>query len=89
MLNVKRRMLFAVLFSKEMFSSYCLFNNLKIISFCLFLFGLVVFHSVFTNGEVLVPPAIIRIPKYTLTSWENVLTMVTEKVRLRTGAVYR
>ncbi|KAM9341525.1 doublecortin domain-containing protein 2 [Symphorus nematophorus] len=45
--------------------------------------------NVFTNGEVLVPPARIRIPKYTLRSWENVLAMVTEKVHLRTGAVYR
>uniref|UniRef100_A0A8C4IDN9 Si:dkey-25g12.4 n=1 Tax=Dicentrarchus labrax TaxID=13489 RepID=A0A8C4IDN9_DICLA len=45
--------------------------------------------NVFTNGEVLVPPVRIRIPKYTLRSWENVLGMVTEKVRLRTGAVYR
>lgn len=49
----------------------------------------VLFHSVFTNREVLVPPAQIRIPKYTLRSWENVLAMVTEKVRLRTGAVFR
>ncbi|XP_070834670.1 doublecortin domain-containing protein 2C [Chaetodon trifascialis] len=45
--------------------------------------------NVFTNGEVLVTPARIRIPKHTLTSWENVLTMVTGKVCLRTGAVYR
>uniref|UniRef100_UPI0037E7C573 doublecortin domain-containing protein 2C n=1 Tax=Semicossyphus pulcher TaxID=241346 RepID=UPI0037E7C573 len=45
--------------------------------------------SVFTNGDVLAAPARIRIPKYTLRSWENVLAMVTEKVRLRTGAVYR
>nr|XP_046268523.1 doublecortin domain-containing protein 2 isoform X5 [Scatophagus argus] len=45
--------------------------------------------NVFTNGEILVPPARIRIPKYTLRSWENVLAMVTDKVRLRTGAVYR
>ncbi|XP_055010971.1 doublecortin domain-containing protein 2 [Boleophthalmus pectinirostris] len=44
---------------------------------------------VFTNGEVLVPPVRIRIPKYTLKSWDNVLAMVTEKVRLRSGAVYR
>uniref|UniRef100_A0A671YPS5 Si:dkey-25g12.4 n=1 Tax=Sparus aurata TaxID=8175 RepID=A0A671YPS5_SPAAU len=44
---------------------------------------------VFTNGEILVPPARIRIPKYTLRSWEKVLTMVTDKVRLRTGAVHR
>ncbi|XP_069391872.1 doublecortin domain-containing protein 2C isoform X5 [Paralichthys olivaceus] len=45
--------------------------------------------NVFTNGNVLAPPARIRIPKYTLRSWENVLAMVTEKVHLRTGAVYR
>uniref|UniRef100_A0AAY4ALF9 Doublecortin domain-containing protein n=1 Tax=Denticeps clupeoides TaxID=299321 RepID=A0AAY4ALF9_9TELE len=51
------------------------------------------FHAaseiVFTNGGSLVPPARIMIPKYTLRSWENVLAMVTEKVRLRTGAVQR
>ncbi|XP_028844067.1 doublecortin domain-containing protein 2C [Denticeps clupeoides] len=45
--------------------------------------------NVFTNGGSLVPPARIMIPKYTLRSWENVLAMVTEKVRLRTGAVQR
>uniref|UniRef100_A0A3Q3LG76 Si:dkey-25g12.4 n=1 Tax=Mastacembelus armatus TaxID=205130 RepID=A0A3Q3LG76_9TELE len=45
--------------------------------------------NVFANGDVLAPPARIRIPKYTLRSWENVLAMVTEKVHLRTGAVYR
>uniref|UniRef100_A0A673CMW4 Si:dkey-25g12.4 n=1 Tax=Sphaeramia orbicularis TaxID=375764 RepID=A0A673CMW4_9TELE len=45
--------------------------------------------NVFTNGEILVPPARVRIPKYTLRSWENVLAMVTEKVHLRTGAVHR
>uniref|UniRef100_A0A8D0D1B3 Si:dkey-25g12.4 n=1 Tax=Sander lucioperca TaxID=283035 RepID=A0A8D0D1B3_SANLU len=45
--------------------------------------------NVFTNGDALVSPARIRIPKYTLRSWENVLAMVTEKVRLRTGAVFR
>uniref|UniRef100_A0A8D3BZ48 Doublecortin domain-containing protein n=1 Tax=Scophthalmus maximus TaxID=52904 RepID=A0A8D3BZ48_SCOMX len=45
--------------------------------------------NVFTNGDVLVPPARIRIPKYTLRSWEHVLAVVTEKVHLRTGAVYR
>ncbi|XP_053191122.1 doublecortin domain-containing protein 2 [Scomber japonicus] len=44
---------------------------------------------VFTNGEILVPPVRVRIPKQTLRSWDNVLTMVTDKVRLRTGAVYR
>uniref|UniRef100_G3P2Y5 Si:dkey-25g12.4 n=1 Tax=Gasterosteus aculeatus aculeatus TaxID=481459 RepID=G3P2Y5_GASAC len=46
-------------------------------------------HSVFINGDLLVDPVRIRIPKYTLRSWESVLAMVTEKVRLRTGAVYR
>ncbi|XP_062379177.1 doublecortin domain-containing protein 2 isoform X2 [Sardina pilchardus] len=45
--------------------------------------------NVFTNGDVLVPPARILIPKYTLKNWDNVLAMVTEKVHLRTGAVYR
>ncbi|XP_071225759.1 doublecortin domain-containing protein 2C-like [Salvelinus alpinus] len=45
--------------------------------------------NVFTNGDVLVPPARILIPKYTLRSWERVLAMVTEKVHLRTGAVHR
>ncbi|KAM3871237.1 doublecortin domain-containing protein 2C [Diretmus argenteus] len=45
--------------------------------------------NVFTNGAILVPPARLLIPKYTLTSWENILAMVTEKVHLRTGAVYR
>nr|XP_020446620.1 doublecortin domain-containing protein 2C [Monopterus albus] len=43
--------------------------------------------DVFTNGDVLVPPARIHILKYTLRSWPNVLAMVTEKVHLRTGAV--
>nr|XP_023695126.1 doublecortin domain-containing protein 2C isoform X2 [Paramormyrops kingsleyae] len=45
--------------------------------------------NVFTNGNILVPPVRILIPKYTLRSWENVLAMVTEKVHLRTGAVHR
>ncbi|KAL6105577.1 uncharacterized protein ACO6RY_07075 [Pungitius sinensis] len=45
--------------------------------------------NVFINGNLLVDPVRIRIPKYTLRSWESVLAMVTEKVRLRTGAVYR
>ncbi|KAM7403147.1 hypothetical protein PAMA_003866 [Pampus argenteus] len=45
--------------------------------------------DLFTNGEVLVPPARLRIPKHTLRSWDNVLAMVTEKVHLRTGAVFR
>ncbi|KAK9960170.1 hypothetical protein ABG768_010245 [Culter alburnus] len=45
--------------------------------------------NVFTNGDILVPPARVLIPKHTLASWENVLAMVTEKVHLRTGAVHR
>ncbi|XP_058604268.1 doublecortin domain-containing protein 2C isoform X6 [Onychostoma macrolepis] len=45
--------------------------------------------NVFTNGDILVPPARVLIPKHTLASWENVLAMVTERVHLRTGAVHR
>ncbi|XP_047249248.1 doublecortin domain-containing protein 2C [Girardinichthys multiradiatus] len=45
--------------------------------------------NVFTNGELLVPPARVRIPKHTLKSWESVLSMVTQKVDLRTGAVFK
>ncbi|KAM6973045.1 uncharacterized protein dcdc2c [Aplochiton taeniatus] len=45
--------------------------------------------NVFTNGDVLVPPARILLPKYTLTNWESIMVMVTEKVHLRTGAVHR
>ncbi|KAI1895792.1 hypothetical protein AGOR_G00110420 [Albula goreensis] len=45
--------------------------------------------NVFTNGDVLIAPIRILIPKYTLRNWEKVLAMVTEKVHLRTGAVHR
>ncbi|XP_063078562.1 doublecortin domain-containing protein 2-like [Engraulis encrasicolus] len=45
--------------------------------------------NVFTNGEILVPSIRILLPKCTLLSWERVLAMVTEKVRLRTGAVHK
>ncbi|XP_050989270.1 doublecortin domain-containing protein 2C [Labeo rohita] len=45
--------------------------------------------NVFTNGDILVPPARVLIPKHTLASWENVLAMVTDRVHLRTGAVHR
>ncbi|XP_064189854.1 doublecortin domain-containing protein 2 isoform X2 [Anguilla rostrata] len=44
---------------------------------------------VFTNGDVLVPPARVLIPRYTLRSWDGILALVTQKVHLRTGAVYR
>uniref|UniRef100_A0A3B3UHT2 Si:dkey-25g12.4 n=1 Tax=Poecilia latipinna TaxID=48699 RepID=A0A3B3UHT2_9TELE len=47
------------------------------------------FYSVFSNGELRIPPARVRIPKHTLKSWDRVLTMVTHKVELRTGAVYK
>uniref|UniRef100_A0A3B3UHS7 Si:dkey-25g12.4 n=1 Tax=Poecilia latipinna TaxID=48699 RepID=A0A3B3UHS7_9TELE len=45
--------------------------------------------NVFSNGELRIPPARVRIPKHTLKSWDRVLTMVTHKVELRTGAVYK
>ncbi|XP_062323787.1 doublecortin domain-containing protein 2C-like [Osmerus eperlanus] len=45
--------------------------------------------NVFTNGSYFVPPVRLLIPKYTLRNWEIVLAMITEKVRLRTGAVRR
>uniref|UniRef100_A0A8B9LWX4 Si:dkey-25g12.4 n=1 Tax=Astyanax mexicanus TaxID=7994 RepID=A0A8B9LWX4_ASTMX len=51
--------------------------------------NVIVFPSVFANGDILVPPARILLPKYTLNSWESVLAMVTEKVHLRSGAVHR
>ncbi|KAG2468151.1 DCDC2 protein, partial [Polypterus senegalus] len=44
--------------------------------------------DVFKNGDVLVPPIRILIPKYTLRSWDRVLALITEKIRLRTGAVH-
>uniref|UniRef100_A0A8C4SBY5 Si:dkey-25g12.4 n=1 Tax=Erpetoichthys calabaricus TaxID=27687 RepID=A0A8C4SBY5_ERPCA len=44
---------------------------------------------VFKNGDVSVPPIRILIPKYTLRSWDRVLALITEKIRLRTGAVHR
>uniref|UniRef100_A0A3P9QBP6 Si:dkey-25g12.4 n=1 Tax=Poecilia reticulata TaxID=8081 RepID=A0A3P9QBP6_POERE len=45
--------------------------------------------SYFYNGELRIPPARVRIPKHTLKSWDRVLTLVTHKVELRTGAVYK
>uniref|UniRef100_A0A673L072 Si:dkey-25g12.4 n=1 Tax=Sinocyclocheilus rhinocerous TaxID=307959 RepID=A0A673L072_9TELE len=53
------------------------------------LLNLIISCSVFTNGDILVPPARVLIPKHTLASWENVLATVTERVHLRTGAVHR
>jgi len=38
---------------------------------------------------ILVPPALVLIPKHMLASWEKVLAMVTEKDHLCTGAVHR
>uniref|UniRef100_A0A665UW28 Si:dkey-25g12.4 n=1 Tax=Echeneis naucrates TaxID=173247 RepID=A0A665UW28_ECHNA len=57
--------------------------NYKMDSFTIF-----PFYSVFTNGDVLVPPARIRIPKFTLRKWENVLAMVTDKVFPLCGRLY-
>uniref|UniRef100_A0A671MRT2 Si:dkey-25g12.4 n=1 Tax=Sinocyclocheilus anshuiensis TaxID=1608454 RepID=A0A671MRT2_9TELE len=51
--------------------------------------NLIISYSAFTNGDILVPPAMVLIPKHTLASWENVLAMVTERVHLRCGAVHR
>ncbi|XP_043933239.1 doublecortin domain-containing protein 2C [Protopterus annectens] len=45
--------------------------------------------NVFTNGDLLRPPVKILIPKYIEQDWERILSMVTEKVYLRTGAVQR
>lgn len=50
--------------------------------------NLIISCSVFTNGDILVPPVRVLVPKHTLASWENVLAMVTERVQLRTGAVH-
>lgn len=83
--HTKENILFCIMYERDNVLFLFPFQQLKAY-LCVFFR---VFHSVFTNGEILVPPARIRIPKYTLRSWENVLAMVTEKVRLHTGAVYR
>ncbi|XP_054909396.1 doublecortin domain-containing protein 2 isoform X2 [Poeciliopsis prolifica] len=45
--------------------------------------------NVFSNGDLRIPPARVRIPKFTLRNWDRVLSLVTHKVELRTGAVYK
>ncbi|XP_067878395.1 doublecortin domain-containing protein 2 isoform X3 [Heterodontus francisci] len=45
--------------------------------------------NIFTNGDLLVPPVRLLLPKYTIQDWNRVLALITEKVHLRTGAVQR
>ncbi|XP_062839358.1 doublecortin domain-containing protein 2C isoform X3 [Anolis carolinensis] len=45
--------------------------------------------NVFTNGEMLIPPIRILIPKFTLKSWNSVLGMINEKVSPRSGGIQR
>ncbi|XP_007902931.1 doublecortin domain-containing protein 2 isoform X1 [Callorhinchus milii] len=45
--------------------------------------------NIFTNGDLLIPPVRLLIPKYISQDWNRVLAMVTEKIHLRTGAVQR
>ncbi|XP_042313448.1 doublecortin domain-containing protein 2C [Sceloporus undulatus] len=45
--------------------------------------------NVFTNGDMLIPPIKILIPKFTLKSWNGVLGLVNEKVFPHSGAVHR
>uniref|UniRef100_A0A8D2KUG2 Doublecortin domain containing 2C n=1 Tax=Varanus komodoensis TaxID=61221 RepID=A0A8D2KUG2_VARKO len=44
---------------------------------------------VFTNGEMLIPPIKILIPKFTLKSWNSVLGLINEKVCPRSGGIHR
>ncbi|XP_078397812.1 doublecortin domain-containing protein 2 isoform X2 [Cetorhinus maximus] len=45
--------------------------------------------NIFTNGDLLIPPVRLLLPKYTIQDWNRVLALITEKVHLRTGAVQR
>ncbi|KAF7247793.1 Doublecortin domain-containing protein 2C [Varanus komodoensis] len=45
--------------------------------------------NVFTNGEMLIPPIKILIPKFTLKSWNSVLGLINEKVCPRSGGIHR
>ncbi|KYO32939.1 doublecortin domain-containing protein 2C isoform C [Alligator mississippiensis] len=45
--------------------------------------------NVFTNGEVLVPPAKFLIPRFTLRNWDSVLALLNEKIFPRSGGVQR
>ncbi|KAJ6665892.1 hypothetical protein lerEdw1_001364 [Lerista edwardsae] len=44
---------------------------------------------VFTNGDTLIKPMKILIPKYSLKNWNRVLGLINEKVKLRTGGIHR
>ncbi|XP_074065699.1 doublecortin domain-containing protein 2C isoform X2 [Macrotis lagotis] len=45
--------------------------------------------NVFTNGNLFIPPAKLIIPRFTLYDWDNVLTMIGEKVQPLSGGVRR
>ncbi|KAH0621997.1 hypothetical protein JD844_023862 [Phrynosoma platyrhinos] len=45
--------------------------------------------NVFTNGDMLIPPIKILIPKFTLKNWNGVLGVINEKVCPRSGGVHR
>ncbi|KAK9411271.1 doublecortin domain-containing protein 2C [Crotalus adamanteus] len=45
--------------------------------------------NVFTNGDILIPPMKILIPRFTLNNWNGVLTLVNEKVVPRCGGIHR
>ncbi|XP_025020198.1 doublecortin domain-containing protein 2C [Python bivittatus] len=45
--------------------------------------------NVFTNGDILIPPVKILIPKFTLNNWNGVLGLVNEKVVPRSGGIHR
>ncbi|XP_036608567.1 doublecortin domain-containing protein 2C isoform X1 [Trichosurus vulpecula] len=45
--------------------------------------------SVFTNGNLFIPPAKLIIPRFTLYDWDNVLAMIGEKVHPHSGGVRR
>ncbi|XP_015280843.1 PREDICTED: doublecortin domain-containing protein 2C [Gekko japonicus] len=45
--------------------------------------------NVFTNGDTLIAPVKILIPRFTLTKWDRVLGVINEKVLLRSGGIHR
>uniref|UniRef100_A0A8C8SED1 Doublecortin domain containing 2C n=1 Tax=Pelusios castaneus TaxID=367368 RepID=A0A8C8SED1_9SAUR len=45
--------------------------------------------SVFTNGDMLIPPIKFIIPRFTLKNWNCVLALINEKIFLRSGGVHR
>uniref|UniRef100_A0A670YVK9 Doublecortin domain containing 2C n=1 Tax=Pseudonaja textilis TaxID=8673 RepID=A0A670YVK9_PSETE len=45
--------------------------------------------NVFTNGNLLIPPMKILIPRFTLNNWNGVLALVNEKVIPRSGGIRR